>query len=441
MRTDFIKVQHHHTKLFLPAHLVLRYDSHGVKPKVLYGGTKHGANESQRRKNSGMPNTSVGSHMNIHNITRKEIEKAGISPGNVDLAHQKMALELYEEEQKQKSTKLKKNKKKIKQQKRIQEAKDEVKMDDWSSLDDDWSSLHDDWSSLDTSLLDIEKQRKTFEEATHNKKMQEEKRLQEEIVQKIRLQEEEEEEVKRMQEATHQKRLQEKETAQQEREETAQQEREKTAKRRREETARQEREETAQQQRAEAARQKRVQEEVARQKKVQEEVARQKRVQEEVARQKRVQQEAAQQERLQNAQQNRNTCKTYAANDGNDSQSEEFYDTFDTWPDKQKNSPVDVAHVPGNHDDITFNDQFDPNHFANQPQENVTPVIKIHSSPQRGYKPTKPDLQPSNDNPHNLEVGTMIQFGNPPCYGVIKWIGSLPDTNFVMAGVELVSCT
>ena len=47
----------------------------------------------------------------------------------------------------------------------------------------------------------------------------------------------------------------------------------------------------------------------------------------------------------------------------------------------------------------------------------------------------------SNASPHNLTVGSLIQFGNPPCYGVIKWIGSLPKASCVMAGVELVSYT
>lgn len=42
------------------------------------------------------------------------------------------------------------------------------------------------------------------------------------------------------------------------------------------------------------------------------------------------------------------------------------------------------------------------------------------------------------DNPYDLKVGTMIQFGVPPCYGEIKWIGTLPNFQRLMAGVELV---
>ena len=49
-----------------------------------------------------------------------------------------------------------------------------------------------------------------------------------------------------------------------------------------------------------------------------------------------------------------------------------------------------------------------------------------------------PDRKPVASNPHNLQVGAMIQFGNPPCYGIIKWIGSLPSYGCLMAGVEVV---
>ena len=49
-----------------------------------------------------------------------------------------------------------------------------------------------------------------------------------------------------------------------------------------------------------------------------------------------------------------------------------------------------------------------------------------------------PDKKPVGSNPHNLQVGAMIQFGNPPCYGIIKWIGSLPCYGCLMAGVEVV---
>jgi len=44
-------------------------------------------------------------------------------------------------------------------------------------------------------------------------------------------------------------------------------------------------------------------------------------------------------------------------------------------------------------------------------------------------------LQP---NPYNLEIGSIIQYGEPPQCGVIKWIGNLPDQTEVIAGVEMV---
>ena len=43
-------------------------------------------------------------------------------------------------------------------------------------------------------------------------------------------------------------------------------------------------------------------------------------------------------------------------------------------------------------------------------------------------------------NPHKLEVGSTVQYGEPVEYGVVKWIGSLPGREKLLyAGVEMVS--
>ena len=39
---------------------------------------------------------------------------------------------------------------------------------------------------------------------------------------------------------------------------------------------------------------------------------------------------------------------------------------------------------------------------------------------------------------YNLEVGSLIQYGEPPQCGVIKWIGNLPNQTEVTAGLEMV---
>lgn len=44
----------------------------------------------------------------------------------------------------------------------------------------------------------------------------------------------------------------------------------------------------------------------------------------------------------------------------------------------------------------------------------------------------------SQPNPHNLEVGSIIQYGEPAQCGVIKWIGYLPGQTEISAGVEMV---
>ena len=41
-------------------------------------------------------------------------------------------------------------------------------------------------------------------------------------------------------------------------------------------------------------------------------------------------------------------------------------------------------------------------------------------------------------NPYNLEVGSLIQYGNPPLSGTIKWLGCIPEIQGLSAGVEMV---
>lgn len=61
-----------------------------------------------------------------------------------------------------------------------------------------------------------------------------------------------------------------------------------------------------------------------------------------------------------------------------------------------------------------------------------------HSNQQSEY--SNPADNIANYNPHNLELGSMIQYGNPLRYGVIKWVGHLPGpTTSLVAGVEMVS--
>lgn len=50
----------------------------------------------------------------------------------------------------------------------------------------------------------------------------------------------------------------------------------------------------------------------------------------------------------------------------------------------------------------------------------------------------QPHQQISHGNPYNLEVGSMILYGDPPHSGVIKWIGYPPASNGLLVGVEMV---
>ena len=48
------------------------------------------------------------------------------------------------------------------------------------------------------------------------------------------------------------------------------------------------------------------------------------------------------------------------------------------------------------------------------------------------------DIQLDDANPDNLQVGSDIQYGEPPQYGVIKWIGHLLRETGLHAGLEMV---
>lgn len=371
-RNDFTVTHQHHSKLFLPADLVKRDDFHKNNSNNLDAITKSIASEAksiQQQKNSERQKrleSNLDSQKGIDTDALKEIKKAA---GNVTVLEQRMALLRYEEEQKKKLSQPKGNKEKVDQQRRINKAKNELKLEDWSSLDD--------------SLLDIEKQKKLLEEATHNKQLHEEKKaaqlkqFQEEIAQQ--------EEKKKLQEVVQQKRLQEQKRA----------------------------------------------EEAVHQRKLQES-AQQNRMHDKVVQRRISHEETPHQNKAHKASKNKD--------DDNDSQSEEYFDPPDYLPDK--------PHSPA---DLPFS-SFDPNHFASEQHD--TPVITMQPRSVQNFKPSQlekaknqfqsiqksPNPQPSNDNPYNLEKGSMIQFGNPPCYGVIKWIGDVPETNCTMAGVEVVSC-
>ena len=75
------------------------------------------------------------------------------------------------------------------------------------------------------------------------------------------------------------------------------------------------------------------------------------------------------------------------------------------------------------------------------PDDTITPehrsLGKIHQSVDNVL--TSAHAQ-SLQNPYKLEVGSTVQYGKPPEYGVIKWIGRLPVKEKILyAGVEMVS--
>ena len=92
-------------------------------------------------------------------------------------------------------------------------------------------------------------------------------------------------------------------------------------------------------------------------------------------------------------------------------------------------------------------------HFteANPRPANWQPAVQKqqhrYSDPYSDYSYIPQQLPPShvqNPNPYNLEVGSTVQISatnpnDPPCYGVIRWIGTVSGVQGLVAGIELVS--
>jgi len=60
-----------------------------------------------------------------------------------------------------------------------------------------------------------------------------------------------------------------------------------------------------------------------------------------------------------------------------------------------------------------------------------------HDSYKAQYQHTS-NYNQAEHNPHNFEVGSKILYGNPPCSGVIKWMGHPHGMNYFYAGIEMV---
>ena len=74
--------------------------------------------------------------------------------------------------------------------------------------------------------------------------------------------------------------------------------------------------------------------------------------------------------------------------------------------------------------------QYVPGKVADQPDGKVADQSDPYTQPTPGSNQI---------NPHNLQIGSLIQYGDPPCYGMIKWIGYPPGVNDLIAGIEMVS--
>ena len=80
--------------------------------------------------------------------------------------------------------------------------------------------------------------------------------------------------------------------------------------------------------------------------------------------------------------------------------------------------------------------------YANPPdnrhRENYSPSIYDNMPGASNKQPTI--APPSQDSTkHLFVIGSRVEFSDPPRYGEICWMGTLPQVNGLIAGLELVS--
>jgi len=74
-----------------------------------------------------------------------------------------------------------------------------------------------------------------------------------------------------------------------------------------------------------------------------------------------------------------------------------------------------------------------------QPSQHPLPVQRATKYPDRSHS-APPQSSPQPIPSHvGLGIGSTVQMSDPPRYGVIKWMGGLPNIQGLVAGVELVS--
>ena len=72
--------------------------------------------------------------------------------------------------------------------------------------------------------------------------------------------------------------------------------------------------------------------------------------------------------------------------------------------------------------------------------ESVRAVASTRNTTSAESQPRPTQPLPHHLVSHNLDVGSAVEWVDPPGCGIVRWIGKFPGVNHNIAGVELVSC-
>ena len=114
-------------------------------------------------------------------------------------------------------------------------------------------------------------------------------------------------------------------------------------------------------------------------------------------------------------------------------------------PHQSKLSPRDQHYMKGGEEGASlpshFNDGSHEHPLNHSPHSSRRPPSP-HSPPCDPPPPSDPVPFPPTDPHHQFTIGSMVCLDvrkGEPLYGVLQWVGTVPDFNAVIAGVELVS--
>ena len=118
-------------------------------------------------------------------------------------------------------------------------------------------------------------------------------------------------------------------------------------------------------------------------------------------------------------------------NDVDVAQQERMIKKFNQQRDEQRKADISASRNPPGSDTSHMGNESSVDPLDKNPSKHYQNVLDVNT---RAYAPS-----PQTHLAPKFAMNSQVQFNNPPRYGVIRWMGNLPQVDGLIAGVELVS--